>query len=120
MGYNTTVIIRNDAARGIAKDPDFGKKVVEAMAIAMTPEPARTKYHGHGSTDISSGPDANAATVVESHHADMTAIVAVGGNYATQIGMVLGYAHHRPEDIERILREVAGQHGFRLVKKRKK
>lgn len=31
MGYNTTVVVYNDALDQIANDPEFGKKLVAAI-----------------------------------------------------------------------------------------
>jgi hypothetical protein len=72
MGYNTTVVILNDALDGIAKDPEFGKKLVAAiLSVGCYKKPI----------DVSAMGYCNAATVIESHHADQDVYVKVGGNY---------------------------------------
>ncbi len=71
MGFNTTVVVLNDALGDIEKDPNFGKKLVRAIMEVQRGKPV----------DVSAGCHANAALVVETHHADHDVIVAVGGNY---------------------------------------
>lgn len=71
MGYNTTVVILNDALGQIAKDPKFGEKLARAIMEVRRDKPV----------DVSAGNHCNAALVVETHHADETVFVAVGRNY---------------------------------------
>ncbi len=114
MGYNTTVIVLNDALHEIENDPLFGRKLGEAIARLSL----GNKVVGDHGVDISAGSHVNAATAIESHHADYNAIVAVGGNCATVIGMTYGH-HHRDEDKEVILRQLANELGFSLRRKPK-
>lgn len=110
MGFNTTVVVMNDALDQIANDPDFGKKLAQAiMHLSVDRKPG----------DVSAGNHFNAATVVESHHADITALVAVGGNFATPLLYACGY-HHTPEDREILLRALADALGFRISRKAKR
>ncbi len=71
MGFNTTVLVSNDASHDIENDPEFGKNLVHAMR--------RLDYEG-GSGGVPAGGHCNAATVIETHHADGNVLVAVGGN----------------------------------------
>lgn len=96
MGYNTTIVVYNDALDQIAKDEQFGKKLVAAVM--------RVGAYGNPE-DISSGNHANAARVIESHHADTTAIVAVGGNDGTVIASHFGWNHGDLDWQERVLKE---------------
>lgn len=75
MGFNTTVVILNDAAHYIEDDPDFGKNLVHAMR--------RLDYDGDG--NVPAGNHCNAAQVVETHHADGNVLVAVGGNRGNRL-----------------------------------
>lgn len=111
MGYNATVIVMVDALDAIAKDPDFGKKLSDAvMKVSNHNEPQ----------DISSFGHCNAATVIESHHADHSALIAIGGNYGTVIlPYATGFAHHTPEAKLAILKNFANEMGFVLHKKEK-
>lgn len=76
MGYNTTVVILNDALGEIATDPEFGKRLADAIAQARRGKPV--VVGAHGERDI----HCNAALVVETHHADDEVTVIVGGNTA--------------------------------------
>lgn len=105
MGYNTTVVVMNDAVDSIKHDPEFGKHLAEAIM-----KNAGTNRH----IDVSSGPNVNAATVIESHHADGLAIVAVGGNYGEVISNQWNCSNTNKE---KILREMAREMGFVLHKK---
>ena len=40
MGYNTTVVILNDALGQIAKDPKFGEKLARAIMEVRRDKPA--------------------------------------------------------------------------------
>ena len=107
MGYNTTLVIMNDALHEIEKDQNFGKAVAEAI-----------KSNGgqrEGRIDISSGNHCNAAHVVETHHADSTAIITVGGN----LGVVRSVSHGwrgTDEEQKAWLDAWAGKLGYHLVK----
>jgi hypothetical protein len=71
MGFNTTVVVMNDALSEISQDKEFGLKLQAAVAHA---------YCYGCPVPISSGGMATAALVVESHHADEMKLVMVGGN----------------------------------------
>lgn len=112
MGYNSTLVVMNDDLHEIEDDAEFGKKVAQAII-------QHDRYSRAGiPNDISSGHCANAATVITTHHADETSIIAVGGNYGTVIGRTWGYSHHTPEDKERILRSLAKEMGYDLRKRK--
>lgn len=75
MGFNTTVVVLNDALSYIRDDPEFGRRLYDACMIVQRGKPVDVAAH-----PIGGGIHCNAATVVESHHADYTVYVAVGGN----------------------------------------
>jgi hypothetical protein len=105
MGFNTTVVVLNDALHEISEDPKFGRKLAEAIMLLGGPH----KLHN----DVSAGGHCNAATVVETHHADELVAVAVGGNTAS----VLGYGgSYRATDLD-VVRTLAGRLGYTLHKK---
>lgn len=115
MGFNTSMIILNDCLGDIEKDPDFGKKVSQAVSSVDTQrylsEEAGRPFHG---VDVSAGCSVNAATVIETHHADGTSIIAFGGNMGLNMGLFYPYG---AEDEEiRILRALAMKYGFGLRK----
>jgi len=111
MGYNTTLVIMNDALHQIKEDKDFGRKVYEAALVIDRQE---NRQRG---VDISSGCHCNAATVIEQHHADSTAVIAVGGNCATVLHTTYGYRHHEEADQIHILEELADRYGYTIRKK---
>lgn len=72
MGYNTTVVILNDALEDIAKDPHFGANLARAIrAVSFAPI---------GPIEVQAGSFMNAAIVVESHHSSEVRLVSVGHN----------------------------------------
>lgn len=106
MGWNTTVVVLNDALGDIEKDPAFGKNLVNAILRASS---LRERV------EVSAGSHANAAHVVESHHADQTAVVAVGGN----LGQVVAELYRwRFENTEEIFKELAKTLGYSVRKKK--
>ena len=112
MGYNTSVIVLNDALHDIENDPEFGKNLAQAVL--------RSSLHQTGhrmDLDIRAGCHCNAAAVIETHHADQTALIAVGGNYGNCLGTTWGYSHHEKEQQLEVLRRIADQFGYSLRKK---
>lgn len=110
MGFNTTVLVLNDALHEIANDPKFGEKLVAAILhLQVIPGPL----------DVSVGNHVNAASAVETHHADGVAIVAVGGNTAATVGNPLHWTVMRePAELkEKIVRELAQQLGLVVSRK---
>ena len=73
MGYNTTVVLVNDALDQIATDKEFGAKLADAVRSLSGRAPGTR-------IDVSAGNHCNAAHVVETHHADQTTVITVGGN----------------------------------------
>jgi hypothetical protein len=114
MGYNTSVIVLNDAMDFIKEDPDFGKNLVDAIQRVR-----------HGETiDIAvrssrGGVHCNAVTVIETHHADNTSVVTFGGNCGQVIQTVGGWNlnMNKVEDKVKLLTEMAESVGYTLRKK---
>ena len=102
MGYNTTVVILNDGLGQISKDADFGRNLSDAIL----------RLPSQGEQTVSAGNHGNPCIAIETHHADMKAIVAVGGND----GEVLGHAHYSATRLD-ILRMLAEKEGYSLRKK---
>lgn len=87
MGYNTTVLILNDALSRIKSDPE---EFVESLC----------RMAGSGKSTGDSPIDFHRASqsgVIQTHHADSTAIILVGGNSATVLGTHYGWRHNEPE-----------------------
>lgn len=124
MGYNTSVLILNDCLDGLDKDPELGKKIT--TAIARVGDTRRGERDGQVTVPlhaVNKGGGgcfyANPLVVVETHHADMNSIVVFGGNCATVLGFTRGN-HHSEENKLHQLRQLAGQMGYDLHKKRKR
>lgn len=71
MGFNTTIVILNDALESIANDPQFGKKLRDAILRGTSPSRCPVRITA-GMSD--------AGSVIETHHADENVVVSVGGN----------------------------------------
>lgn len=96
MGFNTAVVILNDHLHQLEKDPKFGERLGEAIRMA-----GREKLYTSG------------FDVLPTQHADTMQIVAIGGNTIRRLGFSSYYA-----DNEQILKDLASDLGFRVVKKR--
>lgn len=81
MGFNTTVVVLNDALHQIRDDKEFGVKLYDAVTVV-----------GRGGKDVSAGNHGNAARVIETHHADGLHAVIVGGNTGDDLGYVGNYS----------------------------
>lgn len=82
MGYNTTVVILNDALEDIANDPFFGKKLRDAVLKVGAPcdnQPVEISCNGK-----------DAARVIETHHANVEVLVSVGSNTGIVVDFVWG------------------------------
>lgn len=111
MGYNTGVIIMNDSMSAIKKYPE---EFVENLDRAML-----ELGHHEFSGDVSVGGHVNAATVFHQAHADVTGVYALGGNCASQLGLSYnGGKHHSSEDKLKILKNLASEMGYRIVRKK--
>lgn len=80
MGYNSTILILNDNLHEIENDPEFGKKIAQAIRAHNT---------GHDEPYIT-----GQTTVLAVEHADTMQILAVGGN----CGRVIGYSGYSSDD----------------------
>jgi len=105
MGFNTTVVVLNDALHAIEQDVNFGPRLAQAIK--------EIGGHNDRHIDVSAMGHVNAATVIETHHADGFAVVAVGGNMGVELGFGGGY---RNKNLE-ILKCVAESMGYVVHKK---
>lgn len=90
MGYNTTVVVYNDALGDIENDPEFGKNLAIAVREAWNLGRNLRGNGYHDTVNIRAGNHANAAVVVETHHADEMVVVAVGGNMGQRVMSLYG------------------------------
>jgi hypothetical protein len=133
MGFNTTVVVYNDALDAIKKDPEFGRKLSEACMAVNNPNATSSEL------SPSAGNHANAAIVVETHqnslfsagieillslihNADQMRVIAVGGNLGQEVGY--GGSWHqdmrKPEDRVELIRMLADQEGYNIRKRPQK
>ena len=103
MGFNTSVIVMNDALGSIEHDQSFGEKLSNAIR----------QFSGEA-VDIASGPNVNAASVIETHHSSVTNLLAFGGNYASFLHSTYGYRHHDLESQHQLLQSWAKELGYKL------
>lgn len=80
MGYQSTIIIRNDALGDIESNP---KQFVENLLAAIF-----TVADGAVNLDVPCGNHANVARVIEVHHSDATTVVSSGGSTGELLGTV--------------------------------
>jgi molybdopterin biosynthesis enzyme MoaB len=108
MGYNTTIVVINDALNEIETDPEFGKKLAQAIRSMG--------YGNNDRIDVAAGNHVNAAHVVESHHADSSVVVTVGGNLGLVRASAYGWTNTR-ETQTKLLKEWASTLGLEVVEK---
>lgn len=100
MGNNTVALFLNDHADVLDRR---GGDVLEALRHSMRSGCGTDQFGGPGQMQI-----------LPSCHADGQQVVVAGGNRITLLGIVSDQSH----DPEKVLRELADRHGFRLVTKR--
>ena len=89
MGYNTVLMVLNDAFDQIQKDPDFGRNLVNA---AVRHDPTRQKIN-----TFSSGNHCNPAQIISVQHADISQLTLVSRNSGTCIYPNSSYALLKPD-----------------------
>lgn len=86
MGYNTTVLINNDALGDIAADPDFGKRLSEAINLHHMNPTKRIDVPAY--TNGGRSVYTNAAIVIAQQHSSECTGVLVTGNTAYRLGTI--------------------------------
>ncbi len=105
MGFNSVLLIMNDALSAIESDPEFGKRVADAIR--------RHYLDPRKNIDVPIGGWCNPATVIGQEHADCIQVLAVGGNSGHRLGVAIW-----SDNDERILKLVAEQMGFDIRRKK--
>ena len=109
MGWNTSLMIMNDALSNLETDRGFGKRLHSAI-LQMGGSPQKP-------IDVPIGGHVNGCLVIESHHADHCIPILVGGNHAWPIEKC--FVRWSAADPERqLLHALAEKHGFELSLKR--
>jgi hypothetical protein len=103
MGFNTSVLVLNDRLSEIERDPEeFVKELCRMAGSGKARGPHPIDFHGSQSG------------VIETHHADQTAVILVGGNTATVMGYHGGWKHNEPEGQVACLRTVLADLGYEV------
>lgn len=112
MGFNSVLLICNDAISAINEDPEGWWR--EAWQALSRP--------GSHPTTFGFGGYVNYFQAVSNEHADVVKLIAVGGNYATVLDSFMDRraSHHTEEGQVEILKRAAKKLGYRLVRKRVK
>lgn len=116
MGYNTVLVLLNDALTGIRNDPNFGDNLYLAVLHAI----------GGKRQDVPAGSYCNAVSIVGQDHADTYRCYIAGGNTAMDLGVVGHWSPYFRDNLneqerkEMFLKNLADNLGFRVVRKRKK
>lgn len=74
MGYNTTIVIYNDALHSIKDDKNFGSTLYDAIIENYRSKQKETFFTSFGNGSQTAG------QVIEQHHADQNVLIEVGGN----------------------------------------
>lgn len=107
MGYNTGLLLLNDAIDGVWKDP---VRFAEHFRNAFS-----TYGRSNDSMDFPIGNHANGGRVFHMAHADVTGVYAIGGNHTSRLCSVHngGRHYHEAEQIQ-LLRDIADNLGYRI------
>lgn len=100
MGYNTVVLILNDDLTSVQKNAQkFCDGLAQEAGSALNRGPSPMDFfHQHG--------------VIETHHADDTSVILVGGNSATVLGFVPGFRHNEVPNQIRALEQILTKYGY--------
>lgn len=109
MGYNTSVLILNDALGSLKEDTTFNKRLYSAI-LQQGGAPSKP-------IELNIGNHVNGCLVVEQHHADHCVPILVGGNHAWLIEKC--FVRWSAADPEKSLLEaLAKKWGYELSQKR--
>lgn len=100
MGFNTVAMFLNDRANELTTR---GDEVLADLRDCLAGGQGTDRWGGRAGMHV-----------LPSVHADGQQVVVAGGNRITPLGICRDRSH----DPETILRQLADQHGFRLVRKR--
>lgn len=107
MGYNTTIVLMNDALHDIANDESFGGKLSSAV---------KHHYVKNKPIDVSANSFANAATVLGTEHSSVVIPYLIGGNIGKKVDKIyLSWNDDSKE--EKLLKLLAAKLGYSLRKK---
>ncbi len=108
MGYQTTVIIRNDAISEIERNPEeFVRNLLDTLRRVGLDEISHTN-----GLDFPCGHHANVGRVIETHHSDSTTIITSGGSTGELLATLYGKWRFasRAELLSQVIRELQVQY----------
>ena len=103
MGFNSTFMILNDELHKLREVENLGEKI--SQSISLRP------------VDDWESPLPQGIRFIETHHADGNAIISAGGNCAQVLGYT--FCSNNKENIPEMLKQLADEYGYRLIKKKK-
>ncbi len=115
MGYNTAIVVMNDALGAIKNDPKFGESLYNAVLEAQRNKQVDVPAYTYRDGEVR-GIHCNAATVLSTAHADDPQVMVVKGN----TGYVAKYKETLPDHVIEDMKWVLQQHGYRVSKAPKK
>ena len=108
MGYMSIFFFFNDCHGVIEKDSNFGKVIANTISAG----------YGKKYVDVQASTGQIVGELVTQHHADEHMVTVTGANCAQVLHHGLGWSDWRkPEVQENILRNMADNLGFKLVRK---
>lgn len=114
MGWNTSILFLNDSIDVIKDNPESVVNNICQMMDGVYNLRQRDLCAGD---TLQVGDRGNPMTLIHRDHADVTNLVAIGGNYCSTIfrGNNHGYHHDKEKQIE-LLKAAAESLGYRLSK----
>lgn len=109
MGYNSVVVVMNDALGMIEEDPTFGRNLAAGIRGCHIREDRDVPAYSPSGRGV----HCNAAEVISTAHADIPQVVVVKGN----TGFAYRYGEALPESVLEDLKFVLDQHGYSVRKK---
>ena len=112
MGYNSVVMICNDAIDVIEKDPQGWWQKAWSKLCGLSYK--KSEKFGYGNA-------CNYFDAVWNQHADFTGVIFVGGNCSTVFGSSFNGGRHSTEEEQiKVLKEILREKGYSIRKLPKK
>lgn len=106
MGYNATVVVLLDRLSEIEADPEFGRKLADAVRYQASFAGAK---RGQPGWQRLGNETVGQTQVVEVHHADYSVVVVVGGNTGRVLGQGGGATCTDDEIMRRLVKAWKGR-----------
>ena len=106
MGFQSTIIVSNDALHEIGSDPEFGRKVYNAVGRQSVNQPSHISCGGHSS----------AAQAIDSHHADGYRLLVTTNLTGYKLGSNGDWPTDKLPELKTFLNNVLAEYGWKVVK----